>query len=62
MITKNDVIFAYLVDNMNPLLERYMSFITDEFLTQFRDQLKNFDGDITPFFNFEEIINQYFAI
>ncbi len=69
MISKNNVIFAYLVETLNPmlgkynhLLERYMYLIPDEFSTQYRQQIENFDGDITPFHKFEKILNQYFKI
>ncbi|MFX0145978.1 MAG: hypothetical protein ACFE9C_18070 [Candidatus Hodarchaeota archaeon] len=62
VITKNDVIFAFLVENMTPLLQRYMYLLADEFLYQFRSLLRDFNGDITPFNCFEETINQYFLI
>lgn len=62
VISKSNVIFAFLVENMNSLLQRYMYLIADEFLYEYKDYLKNFNGDITPFADFEEIINQYFII
>ncbi|MFX1573924.1 MAG: hypothetical protein ACFFB0_14345 [Promethearchaeota archaeon] len=62
VITKNHVIFAFLVEKMNFLIQRYMYLLADEFLFSYKDLLKNFNGDITPFSNFEEIINQYFII
>jgi len=62
VISKNEVIFAFLVENMNSLLQRYMYLIADEFLYQFKEYLKDFSGDITPFNEFEEKINQYFII
>jgi hypothetical protein len=62
VISKNNVIFAFLVENMNSLLQRYMYLIADEFLYQFREYLKDFNGDVTPFIEFEEKINQYFII
>ncbi|KKL74711.1 hypothetical protein LCGC14_2062130, partial [marine sediment metagenome] len=62
VISKSTVIFAFLVENMNSLLQRYMYLIADEFLYEFRDYLKVFNGDVTPFTSFEENINQYFII
>ena len=62
VISKSDVIFAFLVEDMNSLLQRYMYLIADEFIYDFSDYLKCFNGDITPFASFEEKINQYFII
>jgi len=62
VISKSSVIFAFLVENMNSLLQRYMYLIADEFIYDFSDYLKCFNGDITPFASFEEKINQYFII
>jgi hypothetical protein len=62
VISKSNVIFAFLVENMNSLLQRYMYLIADEFLYQFKDYLKDFNGDVTPFNEFEKNINQYFII
>ena len=62
IISKSNVIFAFLIENMNSLLQRYMYLIADEFLYQFRDYIKEFNGNITPFSEFENNINQYFII
>ncbi|MFX0137498.1 MAG: hypothetical protein ACFFDN_27920 [Candidatus Hodarchaeota archaeon] len=62
VISKSGVIFAFLVENMNSLLQRYMYLIADEFLYQYKDYLKEFSGDVTPFNSFENKINQYFII
>jgi len=62
VITKNNVIFAFLVEKMTSLIQRYMYLLADEFLFSYKDILRNFNGDITPFSNFEEKINQYFKI
>ncbi len=62
VISKSNVIFAFLVENMNSLIQRYMYLLADEFIEDFKDYLKDFNGDITPFSNFEEKINQYFII
>lgn len=60
IISKSDVIFAFLVENLTLLLKNYMYFIVDEFLNKFNEHLKNFNGDISPFQKFDEIINKYF--
>ena len=62
MITKNKVIFAFLIEKVNQFLQRYMYLIADEFLEKFHDHLIDFSGDVTPFKDFEEIVNQYFLI
>ncbi|MFX0003313.1 MAG: hypothetical protein ACFFAA_00815 [Promethearchaeota archaeon] len=62
VISKSGVIFAFLVENMNSLLQRYMYLIADEFIYDFGDYLKDFNGDVTPFASFEDKINQYFII
>ena len=62
VISKSNVIFAYLVENMNSLLRRYMYLIADEFLFQYKDYIKAFSGDVTPFAAFERNIDQYFII
>jgi len=62
VISKSNVIFAFLVENMNSLLQRYMYLIADEFLFDFRNYIKEFNGDVTPFNEFENKINKYFII
>ncbi len=62
VISKSNVIFAFLVENMNSLLQRYMYLIADEFIYDFNNYLKGFNGDVTPFASFEDKINQYFII
>ncbi len=62
MIVKNDVIFAYLVKKMKPLIKRYMYLIVEEFLSEYSDQVSQFDGDVTRFNNFENLIDEYFVI
>jgi len=62
VISKSNVIFAFLVENMNSLLQRYMYLIADEFLYEYKEYIKDFSGDVTPFAPFEKKINQYFII
>ncbi|NHI92214.1 MAG: hypothetical protein EAX96_06890 [Candidatus Lokiarchaeota archaeon] len=61
-VIKDDVVFAYLVNNMSPLLKRYIYIIVDEFLDLYQPLLINFDGDVAPFLEFEKIVNEYFNI
>ncbi len=62
MITRDKVIFAYLVENPDHLIQRYIYLIVDEFLDDYKEVIKNFKGDTSPFNNFENKINQYFII
>ncbi len=62
MIVKNDTIFAYLVEDLSPLLERYMYLIVDDFLEEFKSYLADYQCDITPFNKFNETFNRYFII
>jgi hypothetical protein len=39
-----------------------MYLIADEFLYKYKDYLKDFNGDVTPFSEFEKNINAYFII
>ena len=62
MITKNNVIFAFLVEDLNSLVERYMYLIADDFLEQFKEDLIDFSGDVSHFPEFEKKIDLYFEI
>lgn len=61
---KDDIIFAYLIDKKNESknLKRYIQIIADEFINQFNDELKGFSGDVTPFSDFERVIDNYLII
>ncbi len=63
MITKNKVIFAYLIEKLNQLVQRYMYYlIVDEFLDKYQENIKNFAGDMSPFEDFDKVINHYFIL
>ncbi len=62
---KNDVIFAYLVEksNCSESIERYMHIIVENFLNKYYNTcIKNFNGNLAPFHEFEQVIDQYFEI
>jgi hypothetical protein len=61
-ITKKNIIFAFLVEGLNPLVKRYMYLIADEFLDAYKEELKDFDGDVTTFYDFGKKIDEYFNI
>ena len=61
-ITKKNVIFAFLVEKITPLLKRYMYLMADEFLEKYRTYLEDFNGDITAFYDFDKNINRYFNL
>jgi len=61
---KEDIIFAYLVD-LSPKsfsFERYMDLIAEEFLAQFRESVKDFNGDLIQFHRFELVVDKYFCL
>ena len=63
--TKNGVIFAYLVEKLNSSenMKRYMQICVEEFLEKYYlSYVKDFKGDLTPFHDFENVIDQYFEI
>ena len=62
VIIKNNVIFAFLVEDLNQVIERYMYLIVDDFLEQYKEHLIDFDGNVTPFHEFEKKIDFYFEI
>ncbi|MFX1571877.1 MAG: hypothetical protein ACFFB0_03950 [Promethearchaeota archaeon] len=61
--TKNGVIFAYLIEKENHTEDsnKYIHIIFNDFLERYYDShIKDFKGDLTPFYSFEEVIDQYF--
>jgi len=63
--TKSNVIFAYIVvkDNRTENIKRYMQLIMEEFLDlYYASHVIGFKGDLSPFHDFENIIDQYFEI
>ncbi|TXT67582.1 MAG: hypothetical protein BAJALOKI1v1_50022 [Promethearchaeota archaeon] len=61
-IIKKNIIFAYLVEKEDKLFKRYIYLIIDEFLTTFKRELEEFNGDISQFKRFGKVIDQYFEI
>ncbi len=59
---KEDIIFAYLVDNKTKSdnFKRYTDLIAEEFLDQFRDCVKDFNGDLNQFHCFKLVVDKYF--
>lgn len=63
--TKNDVIFAYIIDKnkRSENIKRYMQLIVEEFLDKYYScHVIGFKGDLSPFHEFEKVIDQYFEI
>jgi hypothetical protein len=60
----DQVIFAYLIEEegKDKLDRRYMHLISEEFFDRYRDYIKDFKGNTAVFFDFEEVIDQYFLI
>lgn len=61
-VTKEDIIFAFLVDEMTPLLKRYIYIISNEFLDRYRKKLNDFDGEVAQFYEFENVVDEYLVI
>ncbi|GAG91745.1 unnamed protein product [marine sediment metagenome] len=64
IFVKRDIIFAYLVDHStkSDKFERYVELIAEEFLDQFHESVKNFNGDLGQFNCFDSVINKYFCL
>ncbi|MFX0057423.1 MAG: hypothetical protein ACFE85_08100 [Candidatus Hodarchaeota archaeon] len=64
MQVKNDVIFAYLIDNKNDSenVKRYIDLIVEEFFERYSSIIVKFNGDLNPFDEFEKVIDKYFVI
>ena len=62
MITKQKYIFVYLVEDVNPVLQRYMYLMVEEFFDMFKESLLSFSGDVTPYKGFDVIFDQYFSV
>ena len=60
LIIRKQVICAFVLQNMTPIIKRYMYLITDQFIDMFSEVLENFDGDTSQFYPFQEIIETYF--
>ncbi len=63
--TKKDVIFAYIIDKdkRSENIKRYMQLVVEEFLdTYYISHVIGFKGDLSPFHEFENVIDQYFEI
>ena len=61
---EQNVIFAYLVEENkeNKINKKYLYLTSEEFLSKYRESIGNFDGDVSKFRDFENIIDQYFII
>ncbi|MHA1458317.1 MAG: hypothetical protein ACTSQR_01480 [Promethearchaeota archaeon] len=61
---KNDIIFAYLVNNTQKPnnFKRYTNLIAEEFIDQFSERVKNFNGDLGQFHCFETVVSKYFCL
>ncbi|MHA1508183.1 MAG: hypothetical protein ACTSO6_05700, partial [Promethearchaeota archaeon] len=61
---KDDIIFAYLVNNTQKPnnFERYTNLIAEEFIDQFSESVKNFNGDLGQFHCFETVVSKYFCL
>lgn len=61
---KDDIIFACLLDSSlkSDNFRRYLDLIAEEFLDQFSDNVKDFNGDLNQFHIFELVVDKYFRL
>ncbi|MFX1453994.1 MAG: hypothetical protein ACFFDB_01335 [Promethearchaeota archaeon] len=62
---KNNVIFAYFVEKneTSENFNKYIHIVLDKFIERYYNPyITNFKGDLTPFYNFDTVIDQYFEI
>ncbi|MFX0074278.1 MAG: hypothetical protein ACFE96_02465, partial [Candidatus Hermodarchaeota archaeon] len=65
LITVRDgIIFAYLLEDptFSKAIERCMELLKEEFFEMYSECLKNFDGDLNHFYDFEHVVEKYFSI
>jgi hypothetical protein len=63
--TKKNVIFAYIIDKekRSDNIKRYVQLVVEEFLdAYYQSHVIGFKGDLSPFHEFENVIDQYFDI
>lgn len=62
LTVKEEVIFAYLVEDFKKSknIKRFMELLIEEFLDDYCDCVEEFNGDISQFRNFEDLVDKYF--
>ncbi len=60
----NDIIFAFLLRKDKKIfdIERYIELIKEEFYIRYGDLIREFNGKVTNFNEFESVIEKYFII
>ena len=60
---KDDVIFAcFTENNESKEIKKYINLIAEEFFERYEERIKNFDGDVSVFNEFECVVDKYFTI
>ncbi|NHJ23401.1 MAG: hypothetical protein EAX89_02420 [Candidatus Lokiarchaeota archaeon] len=61
---KDEIIFAYLVEKSvkSKNTKRYIELLMEEFFMIYKDHIKDFNGDLSPFGKFEKVVDRYFVI
>ncbi len=60
---KDDIIFACLTErNDSKEIKKNIDLIAEKFLDLYEERVKNFDGDVSAFNEFECVIDKYFKI
>jgi len=59
----NDVIFACFTENNDSKdIKKNIDLIAEEFFDRYEERVKNFDGDVSVFNEFECVVDKYFTI
>ena len=60
---KDDIIFACFTEtNNSKVIKKHIDLIVEEFFDRYEERVKNFDGDVTAFNEFESVIDKYLTI
>jgi hypothetical protein len=61
---KDGIIFAYLVEKSvkSKNTKRFIELLIEEFFMIYKDHIKDFNGDLSPFGKFEKVVDKYFII
>jgi hypothetical protein len=61
---KDEIIFAYLVEKSikSKNTKRFIELLMEEFYLNYNDQIKDFNGDLSPYTKFERIVDKYLII
>ncbi|GAI70817.1 unnamed protein product, partial [marine sediment metagenome] len=64
LTVKDGVIFAYLIEDFTKSknIKRFMELLIEEFLDNYCDYIKDFNGEVSQFHKFERVVDKYFEM